>query len=125
MEKLAVYRCLKCGNVVEVAVVGGGTLVCCGENMKLLDEKSKEGATEKHLPVVEDMGNSFKVKVGTVAHPMDAEHWIQFIEVITKDGAIIRRDLSPGQVAEVIFPMPISMLGTVRAECNKHGLWTK
>ena len=110
---------------MEVAVVGGGTLVCCGENMKLLDEKSKEGATEKHLPVVEDMGNSFKVKVGTVAHPMDAEHWIQFIEVITKDGAIIRRDLSPGQVAEVIFPMPISMLGTVRAECNKHGLWTK
>jgi superoxide reductase len=124
-KKLEIYKCMLCGNVVEVHVAGDGELVCCGEPMKLMNEKNKEGAGEKHVPVVEASGNGILIKVGSVAHPMDADHWIQFIEVIRKDGKIGRKDLNPGDKPEAFFDMKLNDIAYVREFCNKHGLWTK
>ncbi len=124
VQKLEIYKCFKCGNVVEVLVVGGGKLVCCGEPMKLMDEKTKEGAGEKHLPVVEKRDNGIIVKVGSVPHPMEADHWIQFIEIVRADGKIERQDLNPGDKPEAFFLTDIKEVKTVREFCNKHGLWT-
>jgi superoxide reductase len=123
--KTGIYKCMKCGNVVEVVVQGGAPLVCCGESMRLMDEKNKEGAGEKHVPVVEAAGNGILVKVGSVPHPMDADHWIQFIEVITKGGKTCRQDLNPGDKAEAYFNVKPEEAATVREFCNKHGLWSK
>ncbi|HOK40569.1 MAG TPA: desulfoferrodoxin [bacterium] len=122
--KTGIYKCFICGNVVEVAVNGKGTLVCCGQDMKLMDEKTKEGAGEKHLPVIEEKDNSILVKVGSVPHPMESEHWIQFIEVFTKDGFIIRKDLTPSDKPEAIFNISKNNVKIVREFCNKHGLWS-
>jgi len=111
--------------VIEVLVAGGGELFCCGQPMKLLGEKNKEGAGEKHLPVIEARDNGSLVKVGSVPHPMDADHWIQFIEVVRKDGKIGRRDLNPGDKPEAFFNMKPEEIAMVRELCNKHGLWKK
>ncbi len=122
--KSGVYKCMVCGNVVEVEISGAGTLVCCGQDMKLMDEKTKEGAGEKHLPVVEEINGKILVKVGSVPHPMDPDHWIQFIEVFTKDGYIYRKDLNPGDKPEAVFNIEKANIGIVREFCNKHGLWS-
>ncbi len=122
--KSGIYKCMVCGNVVEVAVNGTGTLVCCGQDMKLMDEKTKEGAGEKHLPVVEEVADGILVKVGSVPHPMDPDHWIQFIEVFTKDGYILRKDLNPGDKPEVVFNVKKVNVSLIREFCNKHGLWS-
>jgi superoxide reductase len=123
-KKLEIYKCMKCGNVVEVLVGGGAELVCCGEPMKLMNEKNKEGAGEKHVPVIEASGSGILVKVGSVPHPMDADHWIQFIEVLRKDGKIGRKNLNPGDKPEAFFEMKLEEVATVREFCNKHGLWS-
>ena len=121
--KLGVYKCKVCGNVVEVFVEGDGELVCCGQPMAFMDEKNREGAGEKHLPVVEKSGNGILVKVGSVPHPMEPTHWIQFIEVITTDGYVIRKELKPGDKPEAIFNVSESNVSLVREFCNIHGLW--
>jgi|YNPMSStandDraft_1061717.scaffolds.fasta_scaffold00384_20 superoxide reductase len=122
--KLGIYKCKICGNVVEVFVEGKGDLVCCGEEMALMDEKNKEGAGEKHIPVIEKMDNSkVVVKVGSIPHPMDPDHWIQFIEVMTKDGYVLRKDLNPGDKPEATFIVDFNNIDYVREFCNKHGLW--
>lgn len=119
-----VYKCNKCGNIVEVLHKGGGTLVCCGEPMMLLEEKTqlKEGK-EKHVPVVETKGDKILVKVGSVAHPMEEKHYIEWIEVITSDGRIFRKYLSPGNPPEAEFPVSAKNVAIVREYCNLHGLW--
>ncbi|MCX8093462.1 MAG: desulfoferrodoxin [Candidatus Goldbacteria bacterium] len=122
--KSEIYKCMVCGNVVEVNVNGVGTLVCCGQDMKLMDEKTKDGAGEKHLPVVEEVADGILVKVGSVPHPMDPDHWIQFIEVFTKDGYILRKGLNPGNKPEAFFNVSKSNINIVREFCNKHGLWS-
>jgi superoxide reductase len=122
--KKEIYKCMKCGNVVEVLVGGGGTLVCCGEDMKLMGEKNKEGAGEKHLPVIEEKDGGILVKVGSVPHPMEADHWIQLIEVTRKDGKTGRMDLNPGDKPEAFFSMKKSDVAQVRELCSKHGLWS-
>jgi len=124
-KKMEIYKCFICGNVVEVLEEGKGDLVCCGENMKLMDEKTKDGAGEKHLPVVEKTGKGVMVKVGEVPHPMEADHWIQLIEVITKDNFILRKDLNPGDKPEAEFDVDEANIIQVREFCNKHGLWGK
>src|ERR1035437_833868 len=124
-KKLEIYKCDKCGNVVEVFVGGDGELVCCGEPMKLLDEKSGEGAGEKHLPVIVPQGGGILVKVGSIAHPMDPDHWIQFIEVVRKDGKTGRQDLNPGEKPEAYLSIKPGEVLQVRSLCNKHGLWSK
>ena len=122
-ERMGIYKCEVCGNVVEVFVAGGGQLVCCGKEMRLLDEKLQDGVKEKHLPVVEAVAGGIKVKVGEVAHPMADDHYIQFIEVITKSGIVLRKDLNPGDAPEAEFNVAEADIVKVREECNKHGLW--
>jgi len=122
IEKLQIYRCEKCGNIVEVLYAGGGILVCCGQEMKLYEEKSQDEGNEKHLPVVESSDRGVKVKVGSVLHPMETDHFIQWIEVLAKEKAY-REFLSPGSPPEAEFCIKQDDIIAVRELCNKHGLW--
>ena len=121
-KQLEVYFCEICGNVVEVLRGEAGALVCCGEEMKLLEEKGAalEGK-EKHVPVIEKTNGSVKVKVGSVPHPMLEQHYIEWIEVIA-DGKTYRQFLKPGDVPEAVFSISADQV-TVREHCNIHGLW--
>ncbi len=121
-EKLEVYRCNICGNIVEVVHEGIGELVCCGEPMELLEEKVEEEGMEKHLPVVEEVDEGVKVKVGEKEHPMEEKHYIEWIEVLTEDGAY-RVFLEPGDKPEVVFDLNQDKITAVREYCSVHGLW--
>lgn len=120
-EKLQVYKCELCGNIVEVVHGGKGELVCCGQPMKLLLENTVDAAREKHVPVVEMSSGGFKVKVGSAAHPMEEKHFIEWIEIIA-DGMAYHQFLNPGQAPEATFKVDADQV-TARAYCNLHGLW--
>jgi superoxide reductase len=120
-ERLQIYKCEVCGNIVEVLHEGQGELVCCGEPMKLFIENTVDAAKEKHVPVVEKTTEGFKVKVGSVAHPMEEKHYIEWIELIA-DGKAYRTFLKPGDVPEAAFDIDAQQV-TVREYCNRHGLW--
>jgi len=120
-ERLQIYKCEVCGNIVEVLHEGQGELVCCGEPMKLFVENTVDAAKEKHVPVVETTAEGFKVKVGSVAHPMEEKHYIEWIELIA-DGKIYRTFLKPGDEPEATFDIDAQQV-TVREYCNVHGLW--
>jgi len=113
-----VYKCEVCGNIVEVLHEGAGVLVCCGQNMKLFEEKTQDEGKEKHVPVVEGA----TIKVGSVAHPMDEDHYIEWIEVID-NGKVCRKFLKPGDMPEAEPKAQIGDNAILRAYCNKHGLW--
>ena len=121
MERLNVYKCALCGNIVEVLHPAGGKLYCCGRPMDLLAENTTDAATEKHVPVVEKTAEGFQVKVGSVAHPMAEEHSIQWIEIIAGDRCY-RQFLSPGDAPEATFNVEAESV-KARAYCNLHGLW--
>jgi len=122
VEKInQIYRCSICGNIIEVLHVGGGTLVCCGKDMELLQEKTEDIGKEKHVPVIEMKGDKIKVKIGNIEHPMEEKHHIEFIEVIT-DGRIYREFLKPGMKPEAEFCVSGKNI-SARAYCNIHGLW--
>jgi superoxide reductase len=121
MERMNVYKCELCGNIVEVLHAGGGTLACCGQPMKHLVENTTDAATEKHVPVVEKSGNTVKVAVGSVAHPMTDDHLIEWIEVQAGE-AVCRKYLSAGAAPEAVFEIAADAV-TARAYCNLHGLW--
>lgn len=120
-EKLQVYKCEKCGNIVEVLHGGGGELVCCGEAMILMTENTVDAAREKHVPVIENIEGGVKVKVGSVAHPMEEKHFIEWIEILA-DGKAYRQFLNPGDAPEAVF-MTDAVNVTAREYCNLHGLW--
>ena len=120
-ERQEVYKCDLCGNIVEVLNGGGGELVCCGEPMKLMAENTVDAAKEKHVPVIEKVDGGIKVKVGSVAHPMEAEHFIEWIEIIV-DGKSYRQFLNPGDAPEATFKIDAETV-TARGYCNLHGLW--
>lgn len=120
-KRLDVYKCELCGNIVEVYNVGGGTLSCCGQDMKLMDEKSADLTTEKHVPVIEKIDGGYKVIVGSTPHPMTEEHYIQWIELIA-DGHALTHFLKPGDAAEATFMTSASKV-TAREYCNLHGNW--
>jgi superoxide reductase len=120
-EKLEVYKCEACGNIVEVLHGGGGELVCCGEPMKLMVENTVDAAKEKHVPVIEKIAGGVKVKVGSVAHPMEAKHYIEWIEIIA-DGKAYRQFLNPGDAPEATFKVEAEKI-SAREYCNIHGLW--
>ena len=119
--KLEVYKCEKCGNIVEVLHGGAGELVCCGVPMALLDEKTADSSTEKHVPVMEETDHGVKVKVGSVPHPMEDAHHIEWIEVIA-GGKAYREFLKPGGAPEATFCLD-AKIDTLREYCNVHGLW--
>ena len=119
MERLDVFKCAKCGNIVEVMHVGGGTLSCCGEPMKQLKENTTDAANEKHVPVLDGKD----IKVGSVAHPMAEDHYIEWIEVIRQNGERVARCfLKPGEEPAANFKCAEPGV-TMREYCNKHGLW--
>ena len=120
-ERLEVYKCDVCGNIVEVLNSGKGELVCCGKPMNLLKENTVDAAKEKHVPVVEKIADGFKVKVGEVAHPMEEKHYIQWVEIIA-DGKAYHQFLKPGQTPEATFKVDADQV-TAREYCNLHGLW--
>ena len=120
-ERLQVYKCELCGNMAEILHGGGGTLVCCKEPMKLYTENTVDAAKEKHVPVIEKTGSGFKVKVGSVSHPMEENHFIEWIEVIA-DGKAYRQFLEPGGAPEATFDIKADQV-TAREYCNLHGVW--
>ncbi len=120
-EKLQIYKCAECGNIVEVLHGGGGQLICCGGPMDLLEEKTADAATEKHVPVIEKIDGGYKVKVGSVPHPMLEEHFIEWIELLA-DGKAYRQFLKPGGEPEAIFNVEAGSV-SAREHCNVHGLW--
>ena len=123
MEKLQVYKCEVCGNIVELLHVGGGELYCCGQPMKLLEEKTAESSTEKHVPFIERVGNKYVVKVGeNQAHPMEEKHYIEWIELVV-DGKVYRQFLNPGDDPKAEFEVPEGKDVYAREYCNLHGLW--
>ncbi len=122
-EKLGVYKCEICGNIVEVVHEGKGELVCCGKPMKYMKAGEIDAAQEKHVPVVEKTVDGFKVSVGSVAHPMEEKHYIEWIEIIA-DGKAYREFLKPGDVPEAEFYIKADQV-TAREYCNIHGLWKK
>jgi superoxide reductase len=120
-EKLQVYKCEVCGNIVEVLHGGQGELVCCGQAMKLYKENTVDAAKEKHVPVVENVAGGFKVKIGSVAHPMEEKHYIEWVELLVGDKAY-RQFLKPGEAPEAVFTVKATN-ATAREYCNLHGLW--
>lgn len=120
-ELLEVYKCNVCGNIVEVMHGGAGDLVCCGENMKRFKENTVDAAKEKHVPVIEKTATGYKVSVGSVPHPMEEKHWIEWIELIA-DGKSYTQFLKPGQEPVAQFCIKAGKV-SAREYCNLHGLW--
>ncbi|RKX63010.1 MAG: desulfoferrodoxin [Thermodesulfobacteriota bacterium] len=120
-KRLQIYKCEVCGNIVEVLHEGKGELVCCGQPMKLYEENTVDAAKEKHVPVIEKIEGGFKVKVGSVTHPMEEKHYIEWIEVIV-DGKAYRQFLKPGEIPEAVFNIEAEKI-IAREYCNLHGLW--
>jgi len=118
-----VYKCDVCGNVVEVVHAGGGTLVCCDQPMRLMKENTVDASKEKHVPVIEQLPNGIKVSVGSVPHPMEEKHYIEWIELVA-GGRVWRQYLKPGQQPVAVFEGVMGVAGvTAREYCNLHGLW--
>ncbi len=119
--QLGVYKCELCGNIVEGLHTGGGTLTCCGQAMTHVLENTVDASHEKHVPQIEKTAMGYLVKVGSVSHPMDEAHYIEWIELVA-DGKSYVQFLQPGDAPQSEF----CVLGTniwARAYCNLHGLW--
>lgn len=122
-ERLEVYKCSVCGNMVEVIHVGGGELVCCGKPMVLQVANTVDAAKEKHVPVIEKAAGGILVKIGSVPHPMEEKHYIEWVELLV-NGKAYRQFLSPGDKPEALFTLAVSGEVTAREYCNLHGLWS-
>lgn len=116
------YVCPVCGQVVEKVTDKGIPVVCCGKPMEELKANTTDASQEKHVPVVTVDGNKVKVTVGSVAHPMEAEHYIEWIYVQTENGGL-RKALNPGDAPEAEFCLGGEKAVAVYAYCNLHGLW--
>jgi len=119
--KAQVYKCDLCGNIVEVLDPGMGELVCCGQPMKLFEEKTADKSTEKHVPVIEKTPSGYRITVGTTLHPMEEKHYIEWIE-LTADGARYKKFLKPGDAPMAEFCIDAKTV-SAREYCNIHGLW--
>ena len=118
---LEIYKCEVCGNIVEMMHAGAGELVCCEQPMKRFEANTVDAAKEKHVPVIERTADGFFVKVGSVPHPMEDKHYIEWIELVA-DGKAYRQFLKPGEKAEAMFNIKATQI-TAREYCNLHGLW--
>jgi len=122
-ERGQAWKCDVCGNIISILHEGADSLVCCNQSMKLLEEKSGEEGSEKHVPVVERNEEGVLVRVGSVEHPMDEDHFIEWIEIFTEKGSS-RKFLMPGEQPERMFPVKAEIV-KARAYCNVHGLWSQ
>lgn len=120
-ELKQVYKCMVCGNIVEVLHTGRGQLVCCGKPMALQVENTVDASREKHVPVIERDGNVVTVKVGSIPHPMEEKHYIEWIELLAGE-RVYRRELKPGEAPEAKFICTEENV-SAREYCNLHGLW--
>lgn len=120
-QRLQIYKCETCGNIVEVLHEGAGQLVCCGKPMKQMVENTVDAAKEKHVPVVERTAAGLQVRVGSVPHPMEDKHYIEWVQIIA-DGRAYRIFLKPGGQPEGTFAADLGTV-TAREYCNLHGLW--
>jgi superoxide reductase len=120
-QRKEIYKCEVCGNIVEMLHGADGELVCCGQPMKLFKENTVDAAKEKHVPVLEKTADGVKVKVGSVPHPMEEKHYIEWIEIIDGD-KYTREFLKPGQAPEAGFHTKAQQV-VAREYCNLHGLW--
>ncbi|MCZ2846040.1 MAG: desulfoferrodoxin [Candidatus Bathyarchaeota archaeon] len=120
-QQKQIYKCNVCGNIVEVLHTGAGELVCCNQPMELIKEKTEDTGQEKHVPVIEKTEEGVKVKIGSVPHPMEKEHYIEWIEIII-NGKSSRKFLNPGEKPEAEFEVKTQEIGA-REYCNIHGLW--
>ena len=119
------FICKTCGNLVGMINDGGGKLICCGKEMEEITANTVDAAKEKHVPVIEVEGNKVTVKVGSVNHPMLPEHFIQWIYLVTKQGAQ-RKCLAPGEEPVAVFALAEGDEAVEAYEyCNLHGLWKK
>jgi len=119
----SIYKCEVCGHIIQVHHEGSGTLVCCNQPMALQEEKSEDQGMEKHVPVIEQRDDSIMVSVGDVLHPMEENHYIEFVELIVDDERYIQY-LKPNQDPIVSFKIPTEYKSlSARAYCNVHGLW--
>lgn len=121
MERNQIYKCNICGNIVEALFIGGGTLVCCGQPMELQEEKQQDVGSEKHIPVIEKTDKGILVKIGSIPHPMEETHYIEWIELIV-DEKRYKEFLKPSDSPEAIYCISGENL-QARAFCNIHGLW--
>ncbi len=122
MTKLAqIYKCDKCGNIVEILHAGAVDLVCCGQPMTLQEEKTADKTTEKHVPMIEKTSDGYKVTVGSTLHPMEEKHYIEWIE-LSAEGMSYKKFLKPGDKPEAVFKTDAASV-TAREYCNIHGLW--
>ena len=121
-KKFGVYKCEVCGNIVEVLHAGEGDLTCCDQAMVLMDEKTADSATEKHVPVIEKTSDGYKVTVGSTLHPMLDEHYIEWIELLA-DGVSYKAYLNPGDEPVAEFCLKEAGSVSAREFCNLHGLW--
>ena len=120
--RFEVYKCDSCGNMVEMVHEGKGQMICCGKPMRLMKENIVDASTEKHVPVMEKLSGEILVKVGTVPHPMEKDHYIEWIEVVKDGKTLSRQYLNPGDVPEAKFASDPNGL-VVREFCNLHGIW--
>ena len=122
-EKLELYKCEICGNLVQVILAGSGELVCCGQPMELVKGKTQEEMREKHIPVFISEDGEDIVQVGTVLHPMNDDHYIMFIETISEDENCMQLQyLHPGQEAKMLLEKKLGKMKAIEF-CNLHGLW--
>lgn len=125
-EKMEIYKCNVCGNVVEVINSGVGQLVCCSLPMELLSEhKNDDEFQEKHVPIVTLEGENKTIRVGSIPHPMEEKHYIMFIEAISPDKKYLKRKyLYPNDEPKMELKHSCSYDDfTARELCNIHGLW--
>jgi len=120
-ERLQIYKCMGCGVAVEVLNGCECELSCCSEAMENLVAKMADEGEEKHVPVTEKTDDGIKVKVGSVPHPMEEKHHIEWIEILA-DGKAYRQFLNPGDAPEALFNVQADEV-TAREHCNIHGLW--
>lgn len=117
------YICKHCGNIIAFAKNSGVPVMCCGEKMQEITPNTTDAAQEKHVPVVTVDGNCVTVEVGSVPHPMQEDHYIEWVSLHTAQGNQ-RKWLKPGNAPKVQFMIcdddkPIAVM----AYCNLHGLW--
>ena len=122
MKRTTFYKCEKCGNIVVKVVEGGGILSCCGQPMAIIQANTVDAAREKHVPAVTLEGDKIIVNVGEVDHPMQPEHFIQWIYVVTEEG-VLARCLKPGEAPHAEIELGGQKPLEVYEYCNLHGLW--
>jgi superoxide reductase len=121
-KEIKFFRCNHCGNIVGIINNAGVPLKCCGEDMEELVANTVEASKEKHVPVVTIEGNTVLVEVGSVAHPMEEKHYIQWIYIQTERGGQ-RKNLEPGDAPKASFALVDDEVVAVYEYCNIHGLW--